>query len=64
MMFGFHAVTVKNAVFWDVAHCLLLQGRRNNASQGATCSSESSVYNKFTQHHIPEDGILQNYNQL
>jgi hypothetical protein len=24
----------------------------------ATCSSETSVYNKLTRHHIPVDGIL------
>jgi hypothetical protein len=27
-----------------------------------TCSSETSVHNKPTQRHIPEDGILQNQN--
>jgi hypothetical protein len=27
----------------------------------ATCSSETSVYNKPTWHHIPEDGVIPSY---
>jgi hypothetical protein len=30
----------------------------SNQKMEATCSSETSVCNKPTQHHIPEDGIL------
>jgi hypothetical protein len=94
-------MTMKNAVFRDVAPCgfiinrsfggmcrLHLQGRRNNASEEkcytvtnrltrflarviytslkmeATCSSETSVYNRPTRRHIPEDGILLCYFRL
>jgi hypothetical protein len=41
-----------------------LQGRRNNASVNSTLkmevtsSSETSVYNKATRLHSPDDGIL------
>jgi hypothetical protein len=42
----FTAVTVKKAVFWDVAFL------------------ETSVYTISTRRHIPEDGILQNFNDI
>jgi hypothetical protein len=102
----FTAVTMKNAVFWDVAPCgfiinrrfggksrLHLLGTTNDASEEkcktvanrlttlrqpsnifqrsffsstlkieTTRSSETSVYNKLTQRHIPEDGIFHNQN--
>jgi hypothetical protein len=40
------AVTMKNAVFWDVAPC---------------SSSETSVHTRTTRRHIPENGIFQIY---
>jgi hypothetical protein len=64
---GFTAVTMKDAVFWDVAPygfiiyrhfggtCRLhLQGRRNNAS-------EEKQPCKHTRRHMSEDGILQGF---
>jgi hypothetical protein len=57
--------------FLDRTH---LPGRRNikkNAGvistalkMETTLSSETSVYNKRTKRHIPEDGILQNFTLL
>jgi hypothetical protein len=85
------AVTMKNAVFWDVAPSgfiinrrfvgtwrLQLQGRRNNASEekyrwllsvcyffyhedGDDTCPETSVYNKPTRCHVPEDSILHSH---
>jgi hypothetical protein len=66
------AVTMKNAVFWDVALCgsclnrrfggtcrLHLQGGKNQLVTAlATRSSESSLIRRPTRRHIPEDGIL------
>jgi hypothetical protein len=62
------AVTMTNAVFWDVAPCryfvnwrfgglyrLHLRGIKNSR---AIRSSETSVNKLSTQPHIPEDGIL------
>jgi hypothetical protein len=56
---------MKTAVFWDVApsntfprSCISF-----TLKMEATCSSERSVYNKLTQHHIPED-ILRNFHKL
>jgi hypothetical protein len=46
----FTAVTMKNAVFWDVAPCRSCVNRR---------SSETSVRTKYTRREIPEDGNLQ-----
>jgi hypothetical protein len=59
----FTAVTMKNAVFWDVALCGFIMNRRfgetsRTLKMEATRSSETSVYNKPTRHHIQEDGIL------
>jgi hypothetical protein len=90
----FTAVTMKNAVFWDVALCrscvnrhfggmyrLHLPGRKIRdlqppAHAGSSLAdfstrkmetirfSETSVHTRSTQHHIPEDGILQTLNCL
>jgi hypothetical protein len=46
----FTAVTMKNAVFLDVAPCRYCVNRRFGGT---------SVHTRSTQHHIPEDGILQ-----
>jgi hypothetical protein len=46
------AVTMKNAVFWDVAPCRSYELNR--------CFRGMSVqFIRSTQRHIPEDGILQ-----
>jgi hypothetical protein len=58
--------------FGGTCRLLLLRGRRNNASEAnretvanrlmeATCSSETSVYNKPTRRHTPEDCILHSH---
>jgi hypothetical protein len=47
----FTAVTMKNAVFWDVALC--------RSSELNRCFRGTSVqFTRSTRHHIPEDGIL------
>jgi hypothetical protein len=45
----FTAVTMKNAVFWDVAPSTCVNRR----------SSETSVHTRSTRRHIPENGIPQ-----
>jgi hypothetical protein len=69
----FVAVTVKNAVFWDVALCrycvnqrfgwtyrLHLQGRKI-CERGTNLSrSETSVHTRYTRCHIQEDSMVQN----
>jgi hypothetical protein len=49
---GWIILKLKNAVFWDVAPC------RSCVNQ---CSYETSVYTKYTQRHILEDGILHSH---
>jgi hypothetical protein len=49
----FTAVTMNNAVFWDVASCGSCLNRR---------SPETSVQTRSTWSHIPENGILQCFN--
>jgi hypothetical protein len=64
---GFTAMTMKNAVFWDVAPCSSLQlpahaGHRSwifSLKMEAIRSSETSVKKISTRRHIPENGILQ-----
>jgi hypothetical protein len=43
------AMTMKNAVFWDVAPCRSCVERRFGGT---------SVHTRSIWHHIPEDGIL------
>jgi hypothetical protein len=65
---------MKNVVFWDVAPCGLLQtgvssgltfflahGISSTLKMEETCSSETSVYNKPTRRHIPDDDILHSH---
>jgi hypothetical protein len=63
----FNAVTMKNAVFWDVASCRWLQPPAHAGSSLADFStlkmeairfSETSAHTRSTRRHIPEDGIL------
>jgi hypothetical protein len=65
------AVTMKNAVFWDVAPWL--QAPDHTGSSLMDCStlkmevihsSEMSVHIGSTWCHIPADGILQDYSEL
>jgi hypothetical protein len=49
----FTAVTMKYAVFWDVAQC---RSCVNHVSEER--SSETSVHTRSAWRHIPEDGIL------
>jgi hypothetical protein len=60
-------VTMKNAVFWDVAPCSSCVNRSfagsfradfSTLKMEAIGSSETSVHARITQRHIPEDGIL------
>jgi hypothetical protein len=64
---------MKNAVIWDVAVCGFVTNRltlilarviSSTLKMEAARSSETSVYNKPTRCHIPEDGILQVINVL
>jgi hypothetical protein len=50
----FTAVTMKNAVFWDVAPC---RSCELNRRFGGT----SVQFTSSTRRHVPEDGILQIY---
>jgi hypothetical protein len=62
------AVTMKNAVFWDVAPCrycvkhlLTLPPRSRifyTLKMEATLPSEMSVRTRSTRHHIPEDDMF------
>jgi hypothetical protein len=59
------AVTMKNAVFWDVAAvCSHLLNAGSSLADfsplkmEAIRSSETSVHTRSTRRHIPEDGIL------
>jgi hypothetical protein len=72
----FTTVTVKHAVFWDVAPCGFITNQRfrgtcspcltffldrvisSTLKMVATRSSETSVYNKPTWCHIPEDAFF------
>jgi hypothetical protein len=64
----FTAVTMKNAVFWDVAPCISRLQPPAYAGPSladfvtlkmeAIRSSETSVHTRSTQRHIPEDGII------
>jgi hypothetical protein len=69
----FTAITMKNVVFWDVAPCryffnqrfggtyrLHLQGRRNPRAMNQREQVAVDVKKISTQHHIPEDCILNN----
>jgi hypothetical protein len=76
----FAAVTMKNAVFWDVAQCRSCVNRRfggtppahagsslahfSTLKMEAISSSETSVHTRPTQRHIPEDGTLQKLESL
>jgi hypothetical protein len=66
----FAAVTMKNAVFWDVVACrfcvnrrfggtyrLNLQGRKIRERGTSVSRWLQSVHTRSTRHHIPEDGI-------
>jgi hypothetical protein len=67
----FTALTMKNAVFWDVALCRSCDNLQPPAhacssladfstlKMEAMLSSETSVHTRSAQRHIPEDGILQ-----
>jgi hypothetical protein len=60
----FTAVTMKNAVFWDVAlHPPSLTGFSladfSTLKMGVVHSSKTPVHTRSTRRHIPEDGILQ-----
>jgi hypothetical protein len=68
----FTTVTMKNAVFWDVALCRYCVNRRlqkpahagssladfSTLKMEAIRSSETLVHTRSTRSHIPEDGIL------
>jgi hypothetical protein len=69
----FAALTMKNAVFWDVAPCIACVDRRfggtyrvssSNLKMEAIYSSETSVNTIYTRRHIPEDGLLYCLNHL
>jgi hypothetical protein len=59
----FTAVTMKNAVFWDMppaqADCTLAD--LSTLKMEAISSSETSVHTRSTRRHIPEDGNLHNH---
>jgi hypothetical protein len=70
---SFTAVTMKNAVFWDVTPCVFLRSiyrllvTANVPSSQilatlmeALGSSETSVLERVTRHNTQEDGILRN----
>jgi hypothetical protein len=61
---AFTAVTMKNVVIWDVALCRSAHAGSpladfSTLKMEAIRSSETSVDARSTQHHIPEDDILQ-----
>jgi hypothetical protein len=58
----FTAVTMKNAVFWDVAPCRSCVNRRFGGTylkMDVIRSCETSFKKIYTRRHIPEDVILQ-----
>jgi hypothetical protein len=63
------AVTMKNAIFWDVAPCsscvnhlqLPAHADFSTLKMEAIRSSETLVHTGTTRRHIPEDGILDVY---
>jgi hypothetical protein len=63
------AVTIKNAVFWDVslqppAHAGSSLADFSTLKMEAISSSEKSVYTISTRRHIQQDGILQRENSF
>jgi hypothetical protein len=57
------AVTMKNAVFWDVASCISRVNLRFGGflypEDGGDTFLRTSVHTRYTLCYIPEDGILQ-----
>jgi hypothetical protein len=54
----FTAVTMKNAVFWDVAHAGSSLTDFSALKMEAIRACETSVHARSTRRHIPEDGVL------